>query len=361
LAGTANANHTILTADAVGVLVVDGVTLSLNDFVLVKDQTNQADNGLYYVLTLGNGSTAWQLHRRSDSDSSPEINPGDSVSVSEGVVNQGTGWYLVTPAPINMGTTSLVWAIFSRLGATGATGPTGPAAAGIGLLSEFVASGSSAAFFPINGYLGVDEASYVVTLDGTIQHPGATNGSYTITADSGGTITFAETPVAGALITVRVIRGQTGATGPAGGPTGATGPQGPIATTVGYLREGITIVGSGAVGTINFNVAEQPTLFYTGTSTGNVTLNLRADATTALNSVMNANESITVSFLTTNGATAFNLSAVQIDGSPQTVKWLNGAGSIPVGFTNSINAWTLTAIKTGSSIYTVIGSVSKFA
>jgi hypothetical protein len=124
-------------------------------------------------------------------------------------------------------------------GATGPQGPigaTGPGAAGIGVLTEFAGSGATQ-FSPINGYLGTEAASYLVTIDGTIQHPGATDGAYTITADNGGTITFATAPAVGALITVRVVRGQAGATGAQGaqgiqgiqgqaGAVGATGPQG---------------------------------------------------------------------------------------------------------------------------------------
>lgn len=64
-----------------------------------------------------------------------------------------------------------------------------------------------------------------MTIDGTIQHPGATDGAYTITAANGGTITFPSAPAVGALITVRVVRGQAGATG-AQGSSGAQGIQG---------------------------------------------------------------------------------------------------------------------------------------
>lgn len=111
----------------------------------------------------------------------------------------------------------------------GPTGATGPGAAGIGVLTEFTGSGATQ-FSPLNGYLGDDAASYLVTIDGTIQHPGAVDGAYTIAAANGGTITFASAPAVGALITVRVVRGEVGATGPSGaaGPQGSSGLQGAV-------------------------------------------------------------------------------------------------------------------------------------
>jgi hypothetical protein len=95
------------------------------------------------------------------------------------------------------------------------------------VLTEFTGSGATQ-FSPINGYLGDDAGSYLVTIDGTIQHPGAVDGAYTIDAANGGRITFASAPAVGALITVRVVRGQSGATGAQGtqGPSGAQGLQG---------------------------------------------------------------------------------------------------------------------------------------
>jgi hypothetical protein len=112
-------------------------------------------------------------------------------------------------------------------GVTGATGATGPAAVGVGVLTEFIGNGTSSSFFPITGFTGTDLANYIVSIDAALQHPGTVNGGYIITADNGGTITFHEPPVNGALIAVRIIRGAIGPTGPAGGPTGPTGATGP--------------------------------------------------------------------------------------------------------------------------------------
>ncbi|MEM9444857.1 MAG: hypothetical protein AAGA18_05835 [Verrucomicrobiota bacterium] len=63
-----------LTSTSVGALVVDGITLTEQgsdgapgDYVLVKDQSDPTQNGLYEVIESGDGATAWILER-TDSD-----------------------------------------------------------------------------------------------------------------------------------------------------------------------------------------------------------------------------------------------------------------------------------------------------
>lgn len=131
-------------------------------------------------------------------------------------------------------------------------------------------------------------------------------------------------------------------------------------TSVGYLRETITTSGTAATGTINFDAITQPTLYYTSNASGNFTLNIRGDGTTTLDSLLTTAQSLTVTFLNTNGATPYGVSALNIDGSARSVKWLSGTGSIPSPNASSIDAWTFTIIKTASNTFTVLGSLSKF-
>jgi hypothetical protein len=69
---------------------IDGITdLVHGDTVLVKNQANQAHNGVYYVLQPGSGSTAWVLQRTGECDGSPISNMavGNTVFVQEGAQN----------------------------------------------------------------------------------------------------------------------------------------------------------------------------------------------------------------------------------------------------------------------------------
>lgn len=112
--GTAGVGAT-LTADANGALVIDGHTLIVGDRVLVKDQTNQTQNGIYDVTDIGSGSTPWILTRSSDSDNSPvgEMAGGDFCFVQQGTVNAGYGYINNTDGAITIGTTNITYTQFS--------------------------------------------------------------------------------------------------------------------------------------------------------------------------------------------------------------------------------------------------------
>ncbi len=105
----AGVGHT-LTADAVGVLTVDGVATVANDRILVKDQVDAGDNGIYYVSTAGAGGTAFVLTRVTDWDSATgEIRQGTTVNATHGTVNADTAWVLTTSGTIVVDTTDLTF------------------------------------------------------------------------------------------------------------------------------------------------------------------------------------------------------------------------------------------------------------
>jgi hypothetical protein len=116
LAGTYSNN--VLTASANGALVVDGVTLNLNDRVLVKDQTDQTQNGLYSLTTLGTSTVPWALTRTYAADSSSELTPGTFTFIEEGTTWADTGWVLSTNGTITLGTTAITFVQFSSAGVT---------------------------------------------------------------------------------------------------------------------------------------------------------------------------------------------------------------------------------------------------
>jgi hypothetical protein len=108
----------VLTADANGALVVDGVTLALADRVLVKNETNSNApyNGIYEVTDTGSESTAWVLTRSADANSNAEVTAGMFTFVEEGSTNADSGWVLTTNNSITLGTTALAFAQFSGAG-----------------------------------------------------------------------------------------------------------------------------------------------------------------------------------------------------------------------------------------------------
>jgi len=86
----------VLTASANGSINgtgIDGVTtLALNDRVLVKNEATQANNGIFYLSQVGDGSNPWKLTRTTDVDTAAEINLGCYTFVTSGTANVSTSW-----------------------------------------------------------------------------------------------------------------------------------------------------------------------------------------------------------------------------------------------------------------------------
>ena len=100
-------NGTLATAFANG-QVVDGVTLTTNDRILIKNQTDQTVNGIYTVNASGAPT------RSTDMDAGSEF-PSAYVFVEQGTVNADTGW-VCTNNSVTLGSTNIVWAQFSGAG-----------------------------------------------------------------------------------------------------------------------------------------------------------------------------------------------------------------------------------------------------
>lgn len=87
---------------------LDGVSLALNDRVLVKDQTTGSQNGIYSVTTVGTGANG-TFTRATDADASAEVTNGMTTVVDEGTLYADTMWTLITNGAITLGTTSLAF------------------------------------------------------------------------------------------------------------------------------------------------------------------------------------------------------------------------------------------------------------
>ena len=125
-------------------------------------------------------------------------------------------------------------------------------------------------------------------------------------------------------------------------------------------KEKITISATASTGTINYDALTQSVLYYTTDASGNWTLNVRADASTTLNSIMSIGESLTVVFLSTQGATAYYNSAFQVDGSSITPKWQGGSAP-SAGNVSGIDTYIYTIIKTADATFTALGSIVDFS
>lgn len=97
--GTLGVNAT-LTSNSNGVFPSNtgGATgWELGSGILVKDQTNKAQNGRYYISNMGTVSTPYVLTRCGYCDEADEI-PGAYIFVQSGT-NEGTGWIQIVDNP----------------------------------------------------------------------------------------------------------------------------------------------------------------------------------------------------------------------------------------------------------------------
>ena len=124
--------------------------------------------------------------------------------------------------------------------------------------------------------------------------------------------------------------------------------------------EVITVSATAATGTINFDVTTQSVLYYTTNASANWTVNFRASSGTSLNTAMATGQSVTVTFLVTQGSTAYYNNAVTIDGTSVTPKYQGGT-AWTAGNASSIDAYTYTIVKTGSAAFTVFAAQTRFA
>ena len=83
------------------------------------------------------------------------------------------------------------------------------------------------------------------------------------------------------------------------------------------IIETATVSATAATGTIAYDITTQSVLYYTTNASGNFTVNFRGSSGTSLDTLMATGESMSVTFLVTNGATAYYNSAVQVDGSAE--------------------------------------------
>jgi len=126
------------------------------------------------------------------------------------------------------------------------------------------------------------------------------------------------------------------------------------------ILEVATVSATAATGTINYDVTTQSVLYYTSNASANWTVNFRGSSGTSLNTIMATGESLSVTFLVTQGSTAYYNSAVQVDGSSVTPKWQGGTAPT-TGNASSIDSYTYVIIKTGSAAFTVLAAQTKFA
>lgn len=116
--GSSGVGATLTNAGAQAAFTADGISVPLNSRVLVYNQTNQAENGVYTLTTVGSSSTNWVLTRATDADTYSPFSPnalgqGDAFFVTNGLTGAGETYICNTVGTITFGTTAITFAQIS--------------------------------------------------------------------------------------------------------------------------------------------------------------------------------------------------------------------------------------------------------
>ena len=101
-----------LTAASAGALTIDGTAVKKGDRVLVKDQAEAAENGIYTLATTGTAAARYVLTRATDFEKSADIAAGAIVSVDKGEANKAKQFKLDPAKTIAVGTDAVTFVTY---------------------------------------------------------------------------------------------------------------------------------------------------------------------------------------------------------------------------------------------------------
>lgn len=144
-----------------------------------------------------------------------------------------------------------------------------------------------------------------------------------------------------------------------------TGSQTLTNKTIKTTKELVNIVNDAPTSTTNFDVVTQAISVYNSNATTNFSLNVRADSTTPMSSVLAVGESIGIGLIVSNGNSNYYLTSIVIDGVNQPILYQSGI-PITTGNSNSKDMYNIFIMRTGIvsagvGSYLVFASLTKFA
>ena len=114
----AGVGATLTNAGAQVALTIDGVLMTVGKRVLIYNQTDATQNGVYTVSVVGTASTNWVLIRATDANtyspySASSLGQGDAFYVTNGLTGAGETYVVTTTGSIFFGQTNITFAQIS--------------------------------------------------------------------------------------------------------------------------------------------------------------------------------------------------------------------------------------------------------
>ena len=122
--------------------------------------------------------------------------------------------------------------------------------------------------------------------------------------------------------------------------------------------ETVNVVAAAPSATTNFYVQSGSVQYYTSNAANNWTLNVAFSSGTSMNTALAIGQSVTFVLVTTQSTTAYYNSAVTIDGTSVTPKWIGGAPT--AGNASGLDVYRGAIVKTASATYTVLMSLTQY-
>jgi hypothetical protein len=268
--GSGGVGATLSGTSASNTLAIGGITVSVGDRVLVKDQTAILQNGIYEVTNVTDPVTGWVLTRAADYDGhvAGAVDAGDMVFVQEGDL-AGTLWVQNTAGTITVGASDISWTQF---------GGAGTYSAGSGIsISSNVISNTGVRSLTAGSNISLSSSTGAVTVGITGAIPianggtGATTAAAALAALAGGTtadrvlkangtsISLSQIDLSSDTVTstLPIARGGTGATTAAAAINALvpsqTNQSGKFLSTDGTNLEWIGVSVQGTGGALQFN------------------------------------------------------------------------------------------------------------
>lgn len=109
--GASGVGATLTNGGTQAAFAVDGYTPTVGQRILVKNQADPTQNGIYSVTVVGSGSTNWVLTRVTDLDQTAEFD-GAAVFITQGSTQSDTAWVQTDPT-VTIGTSNVSWVQFA--------------------------------------------------------------------------------------------------------------------------------------------------------------------------------------------------------------------------------------------------------